>query len=197
MPKTTCHDAFEEAQKCRAGYPLTSGAYKLRDTHRALSRMRVTIDAIADYRNRPGSYAVGQTLGQCCTTEDKAIWLKNLPKQVADMLGHDILPAIAALTGDGITKREVARELASATSDVNSLLRDCEEVRVSLSAGGIGHEYKAMKQGQSHLRELLTRTLSIAKLNHAQLGTTAQMRRIRPPLPSQGVTGFPMPSRPL
>ena len=166
MLNTTCHDAFDAAQKRRTRYPLQSGRYKLGDAQNSISRMLDTTDAIADCLNRPSSYSTGQTLGHCCTTDDKAIWLKNVPTQIADMLGHNILPAIAALTGDGVTKAEAQRRLSRANLDARRLIADCEAVRLRLKAG-IGREYSAMKQGQSHLRELLTRALTIAKSNPA------------------------------
>ena len=46
---------------------------------------------------------VGQSLG-CCTPDDKAYFLKGLPKAVASSLGGIILPGIAALGGDGVSQ---------------------------------------------------------------------------------------------
>ena len=83
MPQMTCQDTFAEAQLRRRSFPLEAGAYKLREARHALLRMMETIDAIGDFLRKPKSVRMGATLGLCCTTHDKAYWLKNLPKQVA------------------------------------------------------------------------------------------------------------------
>ena len=154
MPQTTCHDTFAEAQLKRRPYPLDAGAYKLREARHRLLRMMNTVDAIGEYLCKPGSGRSGSSLGPCCTTDDKAVWLKCVPDQVAEMLGYDILPAIAALTADGASPTDVAAELASAQARTDELLMDCEAQRNRLK-GGIKTEYAAMKSGHSELYVLL------------------------------------------
>jgi hypothetical protein len=154
MPQTTCHDAFAEAQLKRRPYPLEAGAYKLREARHRLLRMMNTVDAIGEYLCKPGSGRSGSSLGPCCTTDDKAVWLKCVPDQVAEMLGYDILPAIAALTADGASPTDVAAELASAQARTDELLKDCEAHRVHLNER-IKVEYAAIKSGQSKLYTLL------------------------------------------
>ena len=161
MPKTPCHDAFNEAAKRRAAYPLPYGAYKLRNVLSWLSRMRCSMAEIGIYLNKPGNYAVGDTLG-CCTTDDKAMWIKGIPTQVAHMLGHDIIPAIAALTGDGIPERYVANEVACAKCDATSLLNECEDQLARLKLG-ISGEYEMMKTGYSDVYGLLVSAEFIAE----------------------------------
>jgi hypothetical protein len=129
MPKTPCRDAFNESAKIRTAHPLPSGAYKLRDALHWLSHMKRSMDEIGNYLNKPGNYAIGQMLGHCCTTDDKAFWIKGIPTQVAQMLGRHILPAIAALTGDGIPQSDVTGEVARANPDATKLLNDCEHQR--------------------------------------------------------------------
>lgn len=173
MPQVTCHDTFANAQLKRRPYPLKAGAYKLREARHRLLRMMETVDAISDYLREPNSLMKGAALGPCCTKDDKACWLRNLPKQVADMLGYDIQPSIAALTGDGIAEKMVLAELAGARARVDQLLVDCEAQRTRLKGKGKS-EYGAIKSGQTDLYDLLVGADRIAE--HAlQLG-----RRLAP-----------------
>ena len=154
MPQTTCHNTFAEVQLRRRSHPLKAGADKLREARHRLSRMMKTIDAIRDFLRNPASVMSESALGPCCTTFDKAIWLKSVPDQLAEKLGYDILPAIAALTADGVPKTVLAAELKLAQATANQLLKDCEAQRVRLK-GGIKPEYAAIKSGRSELCDLL------------------------------------------
>ena len=162
MPQMTCHNTFAEAQLRRRSYPLEAGANKLHEARRRLFRMMKTIEAIGDFLRYPGSVRSGSALGPCCTTFDKAIWLKSVPGQVAEMLGYYILPAIAALTTDGVPKTVLAAELKLAQATANQLLKDCETQRLRLKSG-IKTEYAAIKSGQSELYDLLVDADHIAQ----------------------------------
>ena len=111
MAKKTVKKAFQDAQNLRLKYPLISGADKLRETRSRLSRMQETMYQIGEYLKNPSHFDKGQILGHCCTTDDKAVWIKSIPAQVANLLGYDILPAIAALTNDCLSKRDTMRHL--------------------------------------------------------------------------------------
>lgn len=161
MPKLPCHDAFGAATARRAKYPLRSGAYKLRETQDSIARMQATMFDIGSLLRNSSAYAPGSLLG-CCTTDDKAAWLKGLPKHVADLLGYNILPAIAALTGDDIPLNNVKGELQNATADMRRLLDDCEKQHARLRKG-IEHEYRSIKTGYSDLYGLLVDADCIAK----------------------------------
>lgn len=155
MPQMTCQDTFAEAQLRRRSFPLEAGAYKLREARHRLFRMMNTVDAIGEYLCKPGSGRSGSSLGPCCTTDDKAVWIKNLPKKVAEMLGYDILPATVALAAEeGIAETDILAEQANARARAHELLMDCEAQRVRLK-GGIKREYAAIKLGQSELGDLL------------------------------------------
>jgi hypothetical protein len=162
MPKTPCRDAFNESAKIRTAHPLPSGAYKLRDALHWLSHMKRSMDEISNHLNNPGNYAIGQMLGHCGTTDDIDTWIKDIPIQVAQMLGRDILPAIAALTGDGIPQSDVTGEVARANPDATKLLNDCEHQRKRLQRG-IKGEYKMMKTGYSDVYALLVGAEIIAE----------------------------------
>lgn len=160
MTTTPCHDTFDRAQARRKQHPLTSGASKLRDACQGLAKDQQTMETIGDFLRHPKRYGVGQYLGGC-TTDDKAQWLKRIPLNVAETLGHDILPAIRALTGDGVLAPEVEAELKSATSRAMSLLADCEEQHARMKAG-IKYEYANIKNGYSEVYGLLSEAYSIA-----------------------------------
>ena len=159
--KLPCHDAFGAAQLQRTKYPLTSGAYKLRQVRDAIARQQSTMNAIRDLHQSPASKRPGVLLG-CCTTDDMEDWLKNLPQQVADMLSYDMLPAIAALAGDGISADDVAGELESANAHACNLLKDCAKQNKRLH-DRVESELRSIKRGYSNLYALLVDADGIAR----------------------------------
>jgi len=104
---------------------------------------------------------VGQSLGSC-TTDDKAYFLKGLPKAVASSLGGTILPGIAALDGDEVSEAVVRDLTISADKTAQALLEECDMVH-SILAGGIQREYEAMRRGSSYVLELLDQALSLTE----------------------------------
>jgi hypothetical protein len=166
MPKTTqktiCHDAFDAAQQKRAQHPLQAGAYKLREVRNRVERMQDTMCDIGEYLKKPRDFYPGQCLGSCCTTDDKADWIQSLPAKVADLIGYDLLPAIAALTGDGIAETDVAGELANARASARRLVKDCEAQHIRLQAG-TEPEFHAIETGYSDVYALLVDADGIAR----------------------------------
>ena len=162
MTTLTAKDAFQDAKNLRRKYPLTSGADKLRETRSSLSRMQETIYQIGEYLKNPSHFYKGQILGHCCTTDDKAVWIKSIPAQVAELLGYNILPAIAALTNDGLSKRDTDTTLEIANEMAKSLLEDCKRQQTRLK-GGISAEYDKIKTGISDVYDLLVDADRIAE----------------------------------
>ena len=117
---------------------------------------------IGEYLKNPSHFYKGQTLGHCCTTEDKAFWIKSIPAKVAELLGYDILPAIAALTNDCLSKRDTYATLAIANGMAKALLKDCDQQEARLKAG-ISPEYDEMKTGFSEVHGLLVEADRIAE----------------------------------
>ena len=154
MAKQAVKKAFHDAQNRRLEHPLDSGAYKLREIRWRLSRMQNSMYQIGEYLKNPSHFYKGQTLGHCCTTEDKAFWIKSIPAKVAELLGYDILPAIAALKNDGLSKRDTDATLDIANGMAKTLLKDCERQETRLK-GGISAEYDKMKTGYSEVHGLL------------------------------------------
>ncbi|MDC0121555.1 hypothetical protein OAI29_07205 [Amylibacter sp.] len=110
----------------------------------------------------PSHFYKGQILGHCCTTDDKAFWIKSIPAQVAKLLGYNILPSIAALTNDSLSKRDTDRTLDIANGMAKTLLKDCKRQEARLK-GGISAEYDNMKTGCSEVHGLLVEADRIAE----------------------------------
>ena len=162
MAKKTVKKAFQDAQNLRLEHPLDSGEYKLRQVRWWLSRMQETMYRIGEYIKNPSHFYKGQILGHCCTTDDKAVWIKSIPAKVADLLGYNILPAIAALTNNGLSKRDTNRTLDIANGMAKTLLEECERQQTRLK-GGISVEYDEMKTGYSEVHGLLVDADRIAE----------------------------------
>jgi hypothetical protein len=154
MPSpTTCHDVCETARGERAKYPLSAGRYKLEEAENRINQLHKVVTTIADRVCTGGKFGETENLGPCMATE-RGAYLKRIPAQLAELLGYTILPAIAALEGDGVPRAEVQRLLRHAETDAQGLLADCEAVRQRLKCG-INHEYNAMRRGESELLRLL------------------------------------------
>ena len=86
--------------------------------------------------------------------DERGTYLKSLPARLAERIGYDILPGIAALEGDGVPKAEVQRLVRRAETDAQRLIAECEALRLRLK-GGIEHEYRAMRQNEGEWQRLL------------------------------------------
>jgi hypothetical protein len=90
-------------------------------------------------------------------------YIQELPDRLANLVGYNILPAIAALAGDGVPKAEVQRLLRHAETDAKRLLAECEAVKSRLKAG-IDREHDAMRRGESALLRLLDGIKALAQV---------------------------------
>jgi hypothetical protein len=155
---TTCHQLFDTAREKRKAHPLHSGGYKLREAKNRINQLHKLVTTIAERVRAGGKFRETKNLGPCMATE-RGAYLKGIPAQLAELLGYTILPAIAALEGDGVPKAEVQRLLSRAETDAQRLIDACEALRLRLK-GGISREYDAMKRGESGLLELLDAVLA-------------------------------------
>ena len=163
MPTTTtCHEIFNTAREKRKAHPLSSGGYKLKEAEDRINQLHKLVTTIAKRVRTGGKFGETENLGPCMANE-RGTYLKGIPARLAELLGYTILPAIAALAGDGVPKAEVQRLLIRAETDAQRLINDCEALRLRLNAG-IKHEYDAMRQGQSHLIDLIDDALALAKI---------------------------------
>lgn len=166
MPSpTTCHEIADVAREKRKAHPLTSGQYKLNEAKNEIDRYRTLVTTIAERARKGDKFIETECLGPCMATE-RGTYLKSIPARLAELIGHNILPAIAALEGDGLPKAEVQRLLSHAETDAGRLISDCEAVRLRLKAE-IKHEYRAMRRGESLLLGLLVEAEALALLKCA------------------------------
>ena len=159
MSKMLCHDEFRRALKQRLAHPLTSGAYKLAEARRDLLRCATTITNVAKHVCGETRLAQGRSFGSC-TTDDAASWLKHLPAVIAHKTGYTILPAIAALAGDGIPQKQVDEYARRARIAADALVTQCDAVRAQIGQS-IKPEYDAMKGDGSILLPLIVHALAI------------------------------------
>jgi hypothetical protein len=150
---TTCQEIVTAAREKRKAHPLPSGGYKLREAEDRINQLHKLVTTIAERVRTGGKFGETENLGPCMATE-RGAYLKGIPAQLAELLGYTILPAIAALDGDGMPKAEVQRLLSRAETDAQRLIDTCEALRLRLK-GGIKHEYEAMRRGESELLGLL------------------------------------------
>ena len=154
MPSsTTCHQLFDTVREKRKAHPLSSGGYKLKEAKNRINRLHSLVTTIAERVRTGGKFGETENLGPCMATE-RGAYLKGIPAQLAELLGYTILPAIAALEGDGVPKAEVQRLLSRAETDAQRLIDECEALRLRLK-GGIEREYRAMRQHEGELLRLL------------------------------------------
>ena len=153
VPLITCHDIFNMACAERAKYPLTSDRQKLQEAQDTLEGWQDLVTTVALRIQAGGKFGLEENLDPCMADE-RETYLEGLPEKLAHLIGYNIIPAIAALEGDGVTKAEVQRLLNRAETVAQRLIADCEVVRLRLN-DGIKHEYEAMKRGTTCLVGLL------------------------------------------
>ena len=162
MPSpTTCHEIADVGRANRAAHPLTSGQYKLNEAKNEIDRYRTLVTTIAERLRTKDKFTETECLGPCMATE-RGTYLKSIPALLAELIGQNILPAIAALEGDGLPKAEVQRLLSRAETDAQRLLDECEALRLRMK-GGIKHEYDAMRRGESELLSMIDGIKALAQ----------------------------------
>jgi hypothetical protein len=137
--------------------------------------MMTTMEAIGDHlRLPPSRRAVTINLGGC-TTEDRATYLKNIPTDVATNMGWAVMPAIIALTEDGLSEAEAKSATSQAKAQVSRLLDKGDREHARLRKG-IQDEYDNIKSGYSSLygflrdaQAIITGALSVVKRRNAML----------------------------
>lgn len=163
MPSpTTCHDIFDTAREKRKAHPLTAGRVKLDEAENRINQLHKLVTTITERVRRGGKFRETENLGPCMAIE-RGTYLKGIPAELAELLGYTILPAIAALEGDGVPKVEVQRLLSRAETDAQRLIDECEALRLRLK-GGIKLEYEAMRRGERLLLDLLGGVQALARI---------------------------------
>jgi hypothetical protein len=126
--------------------PAAPPSRKLQLLHQQLDDVEATLSAIAALVQGRQAYAAGSLLGNCCTTDDKGVWLKGLPKVLASYLGQFPSPA--------------GRAVAHLQDQVAALVADCDAVHFLLKPS-IELEYHVMRRGESLVLPLILRTRAL------------------------------------
>ncbi len=162
MTKMTPRTVFLRAMEDRiTNHPFDRiSAYKVRESHHNLSRMTNTLNEIIAVVSSGKTHSVPILLGGC-TTEDKSIWLKDLPSNLAHELGYNLIPAIQALNVEGVPEAAINSFIKSIKGNVCKLLKDCDTMQAD-TGRSIKEEYARMKAGCSEMLRICNDALRIA-----------------------------------
>jgi hypothetical protein len=143
-------------------YPFTQiSAYKVRESRDNLQRECAVVASIAEYlRARPSGRRGSTLLG--CTPEDKAHRLKRIPAIITRELGYNLIPAIKALTLEGIQQPDIDAFVSSVTPRVDQLICGCDAVQKA-TARSIKAEYDALSGGYAPTQVICAEALRIAE----------------------------------
>jgi len=156
MTKSSCLQSFNDGKAQRVSYPLHQGRYKLEERERRFIFTKETLRMVRDF---VGGRSSCLYLGGCMAS-DKHIWLKNLPLDLAFLLGYDLLPGLLALKKEGALY--VDRDYPAVEQDCLKLVDCCEQVRNAIKKD-IKVEYRQMKQGGSLLEPLIEEAMDLTR----------------------------------
>lgn len=157
MAVKTCRDEFFEGLERRKDHPLPHGYYKLRECH---DRLVGTVEELQRIEELVSGRGDKWSL-QHCVSEDKHIWIKNVPRSVAWRLGYEALPGLRALTENGVPKGEVDSLYPTLLAEAEGLAGRLETHRRFI-AKNIRLEYDGMKMGLPLLKPLVAEAVCIA-----------------------------------
>jgi hypothetical protein len=93
--------AFTNNWDKRKNHPLTRGIYKLSEAQGELEQLSNGVKNIYKYRLKKISY-----LHSPCCPNEISLWLKNMPIYISENFGYNVVPALSALRGDGLSDSE-------------------------------------------------------------------------------------------
>jgi len=159
MRNPNCYESFNEGRAARARYPLPHGRYKLVE---CVNRLEDCGAEIAKIRRVVTGKANHWILTHC-TPEDKDIWLRDLPVNIAYRLGYEVLPGLLALEENGADPDDIATVYPLAQKACFQLLDRLESARITIK-GCIKVEYSLMRHDGSLLEPLVLEAIDIASL---------------------------------
>lgn len=163
MAKIDCSKIFRAAIKDRRDkYPFDRiSAYKVRESRDNLQHNLKTVGSIAEYlRARPRDRHSSMLVG--CAEDDKAYRLKQVPEIIARELGYNLIPAIEALTVEGVPAADVTKYMRAILPDINRLINECDAIQKA-TARAIKFEYEAMKASRLGMERICAAALRIAE----------------------------------
>lgn len=154
----SCQEAYLDGVNSRLKYPLRSGHYKLVESQDRIERAGrevVRISEVVSKRRDPRRLLH-------CTSQDKAIWLRRLPLDVAFRLGYEIVPSFRALKADGVASIHSESAAKYVESVADSYLGRWEKLRNSY-LNKINNEYDSMRNGNSNALIVVHEALHIVE----------------------------------
>lgn len=125
-----------------------------------LDNAEATLMAIVELLRCRGAHPAGLLPGMCCTTEDKGIWLKGLPRALASYLGQVAFPPSVSRTANALFREKAAL-----------LVADCDIIH-AMAKPSVEIEYRAMRNGESSMLPLILRTRALLYLAIAEMADT-------------------------
>jgi len=163
MKYRSCHAAFEAGIRSRTAYPLSAGLYKLRESKELIARSGKEIIRISEVIKKIRHPAELMH----CTLGDKAIWLRDVPLNVAYRMGYEIIPGLRALVLEGVLPVQAESAARLIESVMGQRLARWDALRNSYSRK-IAHEYARMRNGQSNALLVVDDALNL--INASALG---------------------------
>ena len=155
-----CSREFAAAQAEAMRRPPSAPLQRLHQLHGHLDDMQTTLMAIFALVQDKRSYPPGLLPGLCCTTDDKGIWLKNIPKVLASFLGQIVLPPFAPRTTLATFREQVASLIAAG------------EVVQAVTKPSVEIEYSVMRKGESRMLPLILKTRALLYLAMEEMPRT-------------------------
>jgi len=153
----TCNQEYQDAIKQRLNHPLKNGEYKLNEALTHLNAREEEIRILADCQKHK------QPLRGILTYEDHGPWLKNMPLDIANLLGYFILPSIKALKADGVPEHILHKQLPWFESEIKRLVQKCE-ISHRLLKSGVQYEYNCWKYDDSVLLPIIEDTKTLIEI---------------------------------
>ena len=171
MKYSTCHDAYQHGVSSRLVYPLHSGLYKLAESKDRINRTGeeiVRISEVVNNRRHPAAM-------MHCTFEDRAVWLRDVPFEIAYRMGYEIVPGFRALEPDGVNRIQAESAARSLESVMDQHLGCWDRLRNSYSRK-IADEYDRMRNGQSNALRVVDEARVLIDLAVSKLPVNIQKK---------------------
>jgi len=146
----------------KTSYPFDHiSAYKVRESGDNLQHECRVVASISEYlRARPCDRHSSMLVG--CVESDKSVRLKRIPHNIARELGYNLIPAIEALTSEGVPAAAITTFIRSIKPQVEQLLADCDAIWLGMSRCSTP-EYERMKAGGSPMECICADALDISE----------------------------------
>ena len=171
MKYRTCHEAYQCGIESRKAHPLNAGMYKLVESKDRIERIGQEIERIsAVVRKVEPPSALVQ-----CTMGDKAMWLRDVPLNVAHRLGYEIVPSLRALVFDGVPCTTAGNAAKFIQSEIAQHLCQWDGWRHSYRRK-IANEYARMRNGGSSALDVVHDALYLINLAVQKLPASIQQQ---------------------